>query len=430
MKSEATIPIGASSGSLESAIAAQAQRAKEASAQLRTLSSRVKNQALDAMAHDLVARQDEIIAVNERDLAQGRERGLSEAMLDRLKLTPARIEVMAQGCREVMALPDPVGQVIKGWTQPNGLKIEQVRTPLGVVAIIYESRPNVTVDAAILCLKSGNATILRGGSEAFHSNQVLGAIISQAASGAGVPDGAIQMIATTDREATTILARQSGLVDLIVPRGGNALKKSLGAVATVPIIYAAGGVCHMFLDASAPIEEAAELVVNAKAQRPSTCNALETLLVHRGSAAQVLPRVCEKLREAKVELRGDEATRAIVEMGAASEDDWDAEYNDLTLAVKIVDGLDAAIAHIEKHGTGHSESIITRDFASAEEFLNRVDAAAVYANASTRFTDGFEFGLGAEIGISTQKLHARGPLGLEALTTNKYVVRGDNHIRS
>ncbi len=414
---------------LRAQLEAQARQAKSASVKLRGLSSKVKDEALELMARALVERTPEILEANERDLQTGRGRGLSEAMLDRLKLSFSRIEAMAQGCREVRALADPVGQVVQGWTRPNGLRIENVRAPLGVVSIIYESRPNVTVDAAILCLKSGNATILRGGSEAFHSNTVLCEIISDAATQAGAPQGAIQMVHTTDRAATTILAQMSGLIDLIVPRGGNALKKSLLEVATVPIIFAAGGVCHMFLDASAPCAEAVELVFNAKVQRPSTCNALETLLVHRDAAPQVLGPVCERLLAAGVELRGDNRARAMFEMSEATAEDWDAEYNELILSIAVVDDLEAALEHIEQHGTGHSEAIVTRDYASAEAFLNGVDAAAVYANASTRFTDGYEFGLGAEIGISTQKLHARGPLGLEALTTNKFIVRGDNHLR-
>ena len=416
--------------SLRAQIVALAQNAKRASGKMRALSSKQKDTALHAMADALMEREAEIIAVNARDLAAGRERGLSEAMLDRLKLTPARIAAMAESCRQVAALPDPVGQITGGQTLPNGLKIEQVRTPLGVIGIIYESRPNVTVEAAILCLKSGNATILRGGSEAFHSNTLLCEILNNAAQKSGLPEGAIAMIGTTDRAATTEMAQLSGLIDLIVPRGGNALKKSLSAVATVPIIYAAGGVCHMFVDESARVEDAVELVFNAKVQRPSTCNALETLLVHRHCAVQVLAPICERLKSAGVELRGDESAREIVEMNAATDEDWDTEYNDLILSIAIVDDLESALAHIETHGTGHSEAIVTRDYANAEIFLNRVDAAAVYANASTRFTDGFEFGLGAEIGISTQKLHARGPLGLEALTTNKFVVRGQNHLRS
>jgi glutamate-5-semialdehyde dehydrogenase len=414
---------------LREQLESQARAARRAATKMRGLSSAVKDLALERMAAALAERTPEIIAANARDLETGRERGLSEAMLDRLKLTPSRIESMAQGCREVQALADPVGQVTKGWARPNGLRIESVRAPLGVVAIIYESRPNVTVDAAILCLKSGNAVILRGGSEAFHSNAILCEIISQAATEAGVPDGAIQMVQTTDRAATTILAQLSGLIDLIIPRGGNALKKSLSAVATVPIIFAAGGVCHMFLDAGAPCEESVELVFNAKVQRPSTCNALETLLVHASAAPQVLGPVCARLREAGVELRGDDYARQFAEMNPATADDWDAEYNDLILAVSVVDDLQDALDHIEAHGTGHSEAIVTKDYARAEAFLHGVDAAAVLVNASTRFTDGAEFGLGAEIGISTQKLHARGPLGLEALTTNKFLVRGDFHLR-
>ena len=416
--------------SVQIQVETKSQNAKTASLKLRTLSSEIKDNALNAMAVALLENSQRIFDANEKDLIAGKEKGLSESMLDRLRLTPGRIEDMAEGCRQVAALPDPVNQVVNGWTRPNGLKIEQVRTPLGVIGIIYESRPNVTVDAAILCLKSGNSAILRGGSEAFHSNKVLWEIITEAAVEMGVPAGAIEFIETTDRSATTILAQMEDKVDLLVPRGGEELKKSLSAIAKVPLIFAAGGVCHIFVDASADMQNAVDIVINAKAQRPSMCNALETLLIHQDAAADFLPVAAAQLRAAGVDLRGDEASQKIdSQILPASEDDWNAEYHDLILAIKIVPDVDAAIAHIEKYGTHHSDSILTKDYANAEKFCGEVDSAAVYVNASTRFTDGYEFGLGAEIGISTQKLHARGPLGLEALTSLKYVVRGQGQLR-
>lgn len=407
----------------------KARRAQIAGTQLRTVSTAVKNSALHLMAEKLVARSAEIIAANEKDIATGRERGLSEAMLDRLRLNEKRIGDMADGCRQVAALPDPIGQVIGGGLRPNGMRVEQVRVPLGVIGIIYESRPNVTVDAAILCLKSGNAVILRGGSEAIHSNLCLAQIIEEAAREAGAPANCIQLIETTDRAATNHLAQMNGLVDLIIPRGGEGLKKALSKIATVPMIFAAGGICHIFVDESADAKEAAEIVFNAKVQRPSTCNALETLLVHKSNAAQILPAIAERLRAANVELRGDDATRAMVPMKEAADEDWDTEYGTLILSIAVVDDLDVALSHIARHGTGHSDSILTQNYANAEKFVAQVDSAAVYVNASTRFTDGFEFGLGAEVGISTQKLHARGPMGLEALTSTKFVVRGDGQVR-
>jgi glutamate-5-semialdehyde dehydrogenase len=409
----------------------RARRAKAASVQLRTVSSATKDAALLAMAQALHARREEIFAANARDLAAGKEKGLGAALLDRLALNEKRVAEMAENCRQVAALPDPIGRVLGGWAQPNGLKIEQVRVPLGVVGVIYESRPNVTVEAAILGLKAGNAVILRGGSEAIHSNVLLSKIISDAARAAGLPEGAIEIIETTDRAATSHLVTLNEFVDLVVPRGGEALKKSLASVATVPLIFAAGGVCHIFVDESADLKQAVEIVHNAKAQRPSTCNALETLLVHRAIAEKALPAIADRLISAGVELRGDEYSREIVkEMQPASEDDWRAEYHDLTLAVRVVEDLDAAIEHIGEYGTSHSDAILTQNYSNAEDFVARVDSAAVYVNASTRFTDGFEFGLGAEVGISTQKLHARGPLGLEALTSTKYIVRGDGQIRA
>ena len=408
----------------------KARRAKNASILMRVISSAVKDAAINAMAAALLARQDEIMAANARDLEAGREKGLSSAMLDRLKLTAARIEDIAAGCRQVAALDDPVGRVLGGWSQPNGLKIEQVRTPLGVIGVIFESRPNVSVEAAILCLKAGNAVILRGGSEAIHSNILLAKIISRAAQEAGIPDGAIEMIETTDRAATNHLVTLNEYVDLVVPRGGEALKKSLMAVATVPLIFAAGGVCHIFVDESADLESAVEIIHNAKVQRPSTCNALETLLLHRQIADEFLPKVCAKLQSSGVELRGDEySLQAAPGLKAATNEDWKAEYGELILAIRVVEDVDKAIAHIGEFGTGHSDAILTQNYARAEKFVSQVDSAAVYVNASTRFTDGFEFGLGAEVGISTQKLHARGPMGLEALTSTKYIVRGNGQIR-
>lgn len=415
----------------------RAQRARAAAAQLRRVSSAVKNAALLEMARVLAEKQNEIIAANELDLAAGRARGLSDAMLDRLRLDEKRIAAIADGCREVAALPDPIGEIIKGWVRPNGLKIEQVRVPLGVIGIIYESRPNVTVDAAILCLKAGNAALLRGGSEAIHSNTKLCEIISAAASTRGVPDDAIQLIETTDRAAVPALAQAEGLVDVLILRGGEALKKNVMQVARVPILSSLGGICHTFVDESADLEMAENICFNAKVQKPSVCNAMETLLVHQKIADRFLPKIAARLQDAGVELRGDETALRVLaqapgankKIGAATEADWEEEYLSLTLSIRVVASLQEAMAHIEKYGSGHSETIVTQSYQSAETFCEEVDAAAVYANASTRFSDGFEFGLGAEVGISTQKLHARGPMGLESLTSTKYIVRGNGQIR-
>ena len=411
-------------------VEAKARAAKTASVAMRTVSSDVKNNALLAMADALIRRQQELFVANAKDLEAGNARGLSSALLDRLKLNPARVAAMADGCRQVAALPDPIGEIITGRKLPNGLRLQQVRVPLGVVGIVYESRPNVTVDAAILCLKAGNAVILRGGSDALHSNLLLTEIITDAARQAGIPDGAISSIEITDRAATSHLVTLNEYVDLVIPRGGENLKKSLSAVATVPLIFAAGGICHIFVDESADIGSATEIVFNAKVQRPSACNALETLLVHKNIAREFLPVVTKRLCDAGVELRGDESARALAEMNAATDDDWNEEYLSLTVAVRVVDDIETAIAHIGTHGSGHSDSILTENYANAEKFCAEVDSAAVYVNASTRFTDGFEFGLGAEVGISTQKLHARGPMGLESLTSTKYIVRGDGQIRA
>ncbi|BCM92403.1 gamma-glutamyl phosphate reductase [Abditibacteriota bacterium] len=407
-----------------------AERAKKASVALRTLSTATKNAALNAMADALVARQGEIFETNARDVARAEERGLTGALLSRLKLNEKKVAAMAEGCRQVATLPDPVGRVISGERRPNGLQIEQVRVPLGVVAVIFESRPNVTVDAAILALKAGNAVILRGGSEALETNALLARIISEAATQNGVPAGAIGFIETSDRAASSQLATLSSHIDLIIPRGGEGLKKALMSVATVPVIFAAGGVCHVFVDQSADLNMAANIAVNAKVSNPGVCNSLETLLVHRQIAEQFVPLVSQKLGDQHVVLKGDERARSLdSSMQEATEEDWAAEYLDLTLAVRIVDSLDEAIVHIAKYGTQHSDAIVTTSYANAQRFVYEVDSAAVYVNASTRFTDGFEFGLGAEVGISTQKLHSRGPMGLDALTSTKYIVRGDGQIR-
>jgi glutamate-5-semialdehyde dehydrogenase len=403
-------------------ICVEAKRASRSLAQLDTAS---KDAALRDLADALIARTPEILEANARDLEAGREAGLSPALTDRLRLDAGRIAAMADGVRQVAALPDPVGEVMGGQRLPNGLDVRKVRVPLGVVGVVYEARPNVTIDAAALCLKSGNAIILRGSSSAAHSNAILAAIAAESA-----PAGAIQLLGG-GREELTELATQEGLVDLVIPRGGEGLKAALRAVATVPVIYAASGNCHVFVDASADLDRAVDIVVNAKVQRPGVCNAAETLLVHADAAAAFLPRVAGALRERGVELRGDERARAIVgEMVPAVAEDWDTEFLALVLAVGVVDSADEAIAHVNAHGSGHSEAILTQDAAAARAFQRSVDAAVVYVNASTRFTDGGEFGMGAEIGNSTQKLHARGPIGLRELCTFKYLVEGDGHVRS
>jgi glutamate-5-semialdehyde dehydrogenase len=400
------------------------REAKRASRALAQLDTGAKDAALHAIADALIARTPEILEANARDLEAGREAGLSSALMDRLRLDEGRVAGMAAGVRQVAALPDPVGEVIDGGRLPNGLDLRKVRVPLGVVAVVYEARPNVTIDAAALCLKSGNAIVLRGSSSAAHSNAVLSSIAASAA-----PAGAIQLLGG-GREALAELATQDGLVDLVIPRGGEGLKAALQEVATVPVIYAASGNCHVFVDATADLDQALDIVVNAKTQRPGVCNAAETLLVHAEVADAFLPRAAQALREAGVELRGDERARALAEMGEATAEDWDTEFLALELAVGVVDSVEAAIEHVNAHGSGHSEAIVTRDTAAARAFQRGVDAACVYVNASTRFTDGGEFGMGAEIGNSTQKLHARGPIGLRELCTFKYIVEGDGHVRA
>jgi glutamate-5-semialdehyde dehydrogenase len=407
--------------------------AKRAARSLATLDAAVKNAALEAIALALREGTEEILEANRSDLAAAREAGLSEALLDRLTLTQDRIEAMASGASAIAALADPVGELLEDQVRPNGLRIRKVLVPLGVVAVVYEARPNVTIDAAALCLKSGNAVVLRGSSSAAGSNAVLAAIAARAAESAGIPEGAISILNGGAREELAELATQTRYVDLIIPRGGEGLKAALLAHATVPVIYAASGNCHVYVDAGADLEQAQAIALNAKVQRPGVCNAAETLLVHRDVAGAFLPQALAALHEAGVELRGDARTRECaggVEVSPASEADWDSEYLALTLAVGVVDSLEAAIEHIATHGTGHSETIVTRDEAAARRFQLDVDAACVYVNASTRFTDGAEFGMGAEIGNSTQKLHARGPIGLRELCASKYLVEGDGHVRS
>ena len=409
--------------------------ARDASRALAALPTGTKDAALQAIADALEARTAEILAANARDMEAGRANGLDAALLDRLALDEGRVRAMADGVRAIAALPDPVGEVIDGQRLPNGLDVAKVRVPLGVVAVVYEARPNVTIDAAALCLKSGNAIVLRGSSSAAHSNAVLAAVAAAAAAGAGVPEGAIVLVAGGGREELAELATQEGVVDLIVPRGGEGLKAALKGVATVPVIYAASGNCHVYVDASADLDAAQRIVLNAKTQRPGVCNAAETLLVHAEAAPAFLPRVLGALREAGVELRVDGRTHALAgealagTLADATDEDWDTEFLAMILAVGIVDSVGEAIAHVNAHGSGHSEAIVTDSASAARAFERGVDAACVYVNASTRFTDGGQFGMGAEIGNSTQKLHARGPIGLRELCTFKYVVRGDGHVR-
>ena len=399
--------------------------ARAASRRLATLPTNEKDAALHAIADALLARTPEIIEANARDLEAGRENGLSDALLDRLLLDDARIAAIAAQVRDIAALPDPVGEVIDGFRLPNGLDVAKTRTPLGVVAVVYEARPNVTIDAAALCLKSGNAIVLRGSSSAQHSNAILASIAAEHA-----PEGAIGLVAGGGREELADLATQDDHVDLIIPRGGEGLKRALTAVATVPMIFAASGNCHVYVDADADLQMARDIIINAKTQRPGVCNAAETLLVHRDVAPDFLPDALEALRAQGVELRGDDGVREIDNtIAPASQEDWDTEFLALVLAVGVVDSVEAAIDHVNRHGSGHSEAIVTSSYASARAFELGVDAACVYVNASTRFTDGGEFGFGAEIGNSTQKLHARGPIGLRELCSFKYVVRGAGHVR-
>ncbi len=411
-------------------VQAKAQAAKQAAAKLAVTSTAVKNAALLAMAAALEAQQSEILAANERDMTAAAAKGMKSSMLDRLKLTAERISGMADGLRQVAGLADPVGNVIDGKTLPNGLHITKIRVPLGVIGIIYEARPNVTADAAGLCLKSGNAVILKGGSEAMESNKTVTAILAQAAEGAGIPAGSIQFIDTSDRQAVQDLIHMNGLVDVVIPRGGAGLIQAVVRNASVPVIETGAGVCHTYVDKDADVEMAMKIAFNAKVQRPSVCNAMETLLVHKDIADKFLPMMLMMYNSSAVEIRGDETVQEYSgQVHPATEEDWSTEYGDLRLSVKIVDSIEEAMAHIAKYGTGHSECIVTNNYQAAQLFQYTVDAAAVYVNASTRFTDGNEFGFGAEIGISTQKLHARGPMALPELTSTKYLINGNGQVR-
>lgn len=411
-------------------VKAKAQAAKQAAAKLAVTSTAVKNAALLAMAAALEAQQAEILAANERDMTAAAAKGMKSSMLDRLKLTAERISGMADGLRQVAGLADPVGNVIDGKTLPNGLHITKIRVPLGVIGIIYEARPNVTADAAGLCLKSGNAVILKGGSEAMESNKTVAAILAQAAEGAGIPAGSIQFIDTSDRQAVQDLIHMNGLVDVVIPRGGAGLIQAVVRNASVPVIETGAGVCHTYVDKDADVEMAMKIAFNAKVQRPSVCNAMETLLVHKDIADKFLPMMLMMYNSSAVEIRGDEAVQEYSgQVHPVTEEDWSTEYGDLRLSVKIVDSIEEAMAHIAKYGTGHSECIVTNNYQAAQLFQYTVDAAAVYVNASTRFTDGNEFGFGAEIGISTQKLHARGPMALPELTSTKYLINGNGQVR-
>ncbi|MGZ2901150.1 glutamate-5-semialdehyde dehydrogenase [Pseudomonas aeruginosa] len=405
--------------------------ARAASRLLARAATAQKNRALLAAADALDAARAELSHANEQDLAAGRANGLEPAMLDRLALTPARIDDMIEGLRQVATLPDPIGEIRDMRYVPSGIQIGKMRVPLGVVGIIYESRPNVTIDAASLCLKSGNATILRGGSEAIHSNQAIARCIQQGLAEAGLPAAAVQVVETTDRAAVGALISMPEYVDVIVPRGGKGLIERISREAKVPVIKHLDGICHVYIDVAADLDKAIRVADNAKTQRYAPCNTMETLLVHAGIAEQVLPPLATIYREKGVELRGDAATRALLgaDVLEATEEDWRTEYNAPTLSIRIVDGLDAAIEHINTYGSQHTDAIITENFSDARRFLAEVDSASVMVNASTRFADGFEYGLGAEIGISTDKLHARGPVGLEGLTSEKYVVFGDGHVR-
>lgn len=404
--------------------------AKEAARRLVCIDTDGKNRALLAMADALLNNAGEILAANREDLAAGEKNGLSRAMLDRLALSEGRIAGIADAMRGVAALPDPVGRVLSDTVRPNGLHLTKVAVPIGVIAVIYEARPNVTADSAALCLKSGNAVILRGGKEALHSNMALARVMRAALAEAGLPEDAIQLVADTERETTRALMRLTRYVDVLIPRGGAGLICAVVENATVPVIETGAGTCHIFVDRDADLSMAAEIVFNAKTSRPSVCNAAECLLVDRTIAAEALPKIAERLREKQVELRGDpEVLGLLSDAVPATDADWGREYNDYIMAVHIVADVEEAIAFIARYGTGHSECIVTENRETAERFLLEVDAAAVYHNASTRFTDGGEFGMGAEIGISTQKLHARGPLGLEELTSMKYLIRGAGQVR-
>lgn len=426
---QATLP--EREAALAEAIADQAQRARVAAHRLARLPGAVKAAVLEAIATELEATQDRIQAANRRDLAAAAERGLSMAMVDRLRLDDKRIATMAAAAREIASLPDPVGEVSASWIRPNGLRVARMRIPLGVIAMIYESRPNVTSDAAALCLKSGNAVILRGGKEAFHSNMAIGEALRAALDRNGVTADAIQLISTTDREGVRLLLQMEEQIDLVIPRGGEGLIRAVTEMSRIPVLKHYKGICHVYVDEGADAAVASEIVLNAKVQRPGVCNAVETLLIHSAAAAEMLPAIAAGLWEAGVETRGCEQTRALLGDGVVpvTGEDWKAEYLDLTLAIAVVPDMETAIAHIARYGSNHTEAIVTRDYARAQEFVAAVQSSTVLVNASTRFADGGQLGLGAEIGISTSKLHAFGPMGARELTTTKFVVFGDGQIR-
>ncbi|MCI8520191.1 MAG: glutamate-5-semialdehyde dehydrogenase [Clostridia bacterium] len=404
--------------------------ARNASFALARVNTITKNNALSAIADALISNADKIIEANKLDLSNAENNGMAKAMLDRLTLTKERITDIAEGVRQVAALNDPIGEVINMQKRPNGLLIGKKRVPLGVIAIIYEARPNVTADAAALCLKTSNACILRGGSEAINSNTAIMKIMQNAAYSAGMPEGTLNIIEDTSRETATRLMKMNGYVDVLIPRGGKGLIKSVVENATVPVIETAAGNCHVYVDGDADLDMARDIVINAKVQRPSVCNAAETLLIDKKIADKFVPVIFKALKEKNVEIRADKQAKNIFpDVLDVTDEDYYTEYNDYIIAVKIVDGIDEAIEHINKYNTKHSEAIVTNNYEKSQQFLNEVDAAAVYVNASTRFTDGFEFGFGAEIGISTQKMHARGPMGLEALTSVKYIIYGSGQVR-
>ena len=411
-------------------VTGKARAAKEAARALALASTRAKNDALQQMARGLEEKTALVLDANRADLARARSAGLTSAFMDRLTLSESRLEEMAAGLRQIAALPDPVGETVEAWRRPNGVEISRVRVPLGVVGFIYESRPNVTADAAGLCLKSGNAVLLRGGSEALESNTAIAQVLGKAVEKAGLPADSVQVVDTADRAAVLAMLTLDRFIDLIIPRGGEEFVRLVTERATVPVLKHDKGLCHVYVDASADLDMAAAIAVNAKAQRVSVCNAVETLLVDAAVAAAFLPRVAAGLSEAGVELRGDERTRALVpDARPATEADWDTEYLDYIIAIRVVDGLDAAIDHIRRHGSGLAEAIVTSDLRNARRFTREVDAAAVLVNASTRLVDGSQFGMGAEMGISTSRLHARGPVGVRELTTTKFIVMGDGQVR-
>lgn len=423
--------------SIREEVTIQAKKASKAAAKLANVSTEIKDRALLKIADSLEESSDIIIAENNKDMEAGKKAGLTDALLDRLELNEKRIRGMAEGLRELVNLKDPIGDVIKMWKRPNGLKIGQMRVPLGVIGIIYESRPNVTIDAAGLCLKAGNAVVLRGGSEAINSNKILTKIAAEAAAEAGLPENCVQLVQTTDREAVKVLFGLNKYLDVLIPRGGAGLINRVVNESKVPVIQTGVGNCHVYVDADADLDMALDIVFNAKTSRPAVCNAAESLLVHRDAAEEFLPELYKLFNKNEVELRACSLTREIladeiktdIDIKEAEESDWSEEYLDYIMAVKVIDTFDEAVEHINKYNTKHSEAIVTNNYENSQRFLQEIDAAAVYVNASTRYTDGNQFGLGAEIGISTQKLHARGPMGLNELTTIKYVVYGDGQIR-